>query len=109
MSGFEILEGENCISFIKDINVKDLGQTAIIEFAVDYEKELNHRVVCRQCEKVEIDFNKEVSDRIDEDGYMPVLEFSIKKQPNDKKSVYVYALPIELELVCKSIQLEKDW
>ena len=109
MSAFEILGGEDYVPFIKDINVKDLGQTVIIDCAGDPELELDYRVICHQCEKVEINFQKEMTSCIGDGGCIDVVEFSTREQPNNRKSVYLYSSVGRLELICESIKLEKDW
>ncbi|MEM7758812.1 MAG: hypothetical protein AAF298_11905 [Cyanobacteria bacterium P01_A01_bin.40] len=109
MSAFQILGGEDYVPFITDISVKNLGQIVTIECTGDPQKELDYRVICSGCEKVEINFHKERTNFIHADGSIEVVEFSTREESDNKRFVYLYARVVLLEFICESIKVEKDW
>ena len=109
MSEFTILGGEDYVPFITDIKVFDLGQTCIIYCTGAPHSELTYRVICLRCEKIELNFNKKLRSCIGDDASIDLVEFSIGKEDNKKKFVYLYGRVVSLELVCEKIKLEKDW
>lgn len=109
MGAFQIFGGEDYVPFITDVKVENLGQIVTIECTGGSQKELTYRIVCSECEKVEINFHKELTSCISADGSIDVVEFSTGEESDNKKFVYLYARVVLLELICKSIKLEKDW
>lgn len=109
MSEFTILGSKDYVPFITDIKAIDLGQTVVIDCQTDYQSDLTYRVICLRCEKIKLNFNKELRSCISDDGSIDLVEFSTGKEANNKKFVYLYGRVVSLELICEEIKLEKDW
>jgi hypothetical protein len=108
MSEFEILGGKNYVPFITNIQVKNFGQTVIFDCTGDPEKTKTYRVFCLGCEKLELTFNKDLINCIDDNNVIDVVDFSIIEKSN-KNEVYLYGRVLELELICEDIKIEQDW
>lgn len=109
MSEFQILNGEDYVPFITDIKVEKLGQTVTIYCTGDYAKTKTYRVICLECERVELIFRDDLTNHIYKNGTIDIVEFSITKQPDNSRDIYLYGRVVTMELTCKKVKLEKDW
>ena len=95
--------------FITDIRVIDLGQTVIIDCCpeADLQNYETYELRCLRCEKIELNFDKDMIDCIEEDGCIDLVEFSVKEQKDNKRSVYIHGRVVSLTVICEEVKVMK--
>lgn len=95
--------------FITDIRVIDLGQTVIIDCCpgTAFHNYKTYELRCLRCEKIKLNFYKDMIDCIEEDGCIDLVEFSVKEQKDNKRSVYIYGCVVSLTVICEEVKVMK--
>jgi hypothetical protein len=107
MKKFEILGQENYIPFIVDVEIQDYGQTVIIHCATTPEETKVYNVLFLNCEQIRWIFNESEKDCL-ENSVLNVLDFYVREKSN-KLEITLITYVIELYLICKDINVEKNW